>query len=458
MRLREMPPQQRTALASVLAAATLVALKLVVGLIAHSLGLIAEAVHSATDLVAALLTFFAVGVAVRPADSEHPYGHVKAEHLSALAEGAVLMLASLFIAIESIARLTGRTQHVDAHWYVLAVVLVVIAIDATRSITSRRAAGRYGSVALSANALHFTLDLVGSAAVGVGLILVREGQPQADSIAALLVAALVLVTAGRLMRRNIQVLMDSAPTDSAQSAARKAIEGVEASVSLQRLRMREAGGRHFADVVVGVEPDAALAHGHAVASAIEQAIERELPGSDVVVHVEPNLALGALRQRATAAALEITNVREVHNVTVLRVGEGTELALHMKVHGGLTLKDAHTIASEVESTILASVPEVTRVQTHIEPLGEDAPLRAARARGLEEERAAVAAVVRELTGKEPRELRFRQTEQGLLAFLTLMLDADTTLVDAHARASEIEQLVRAEHPDIADILIHTEPE
>jgi cation diffusion facilitator family transporter len=458
MRLREMPPQQRTALVSVLAAASLVALKLVVGLLANSLGLIAEAFHSATDLVAALLTFFALGVAVRPADSEHPYGHVKAEHLSALGEGAVLMLASLFIAAESIGRLTGRAQHVDAHWYVLAVVLVVIAIDATRSITSRRAAGRYGSVALSANALHFSLDLVGSAAVGIGLILVRDGQPRADSVAALLVAALVLVSAGRLMRRNIQVLMDSAPADSAQSAARKAIEGIEATVSLQRLRMREAGGRHFADVIVGVEPDAALAHGHAVASAIEQAIERELPGSDVVVHVEPNLALGPLRQRATAAALEITNVREVHNVAVLSVGDGTELALHMKVPGNLTLKDAHNIASEVETAILTSVPEVTRVQTHIEPLGEDAPQHAARARGLEEERVAVATVVRELTAKEPKELRFRQTEQGLLAFLTLVLDADTTLVDAHAKASEIEQRVRAEHPEIADILIHTEPD
>jgi divalent metal cation (Fe/Co/Zn/Cd) transporter len=341
---------------------------------------------------------------------------------------------------------------------VLAIVLVVIAIDAARSITSRRAAGRYGSVALGANALHFTLDLVGSVAVGLGLILVRDGQPRADSVAALLVAALVLVSAGRLMRRNIQVLMDSAPADSAQSAARKAIEGVEATVSLQRLRMREAGGRHFADVIVGVEPDAALAHGHAVASAIEQAIERELPGSDVVVHVEPDLALGPLRQRATAAALEVTNVREVHNVTVLSVGDGIELTLHMKVPGDLTLKDAHSIASEVETAILNSVPEVTRVQTHIEPLGQDVPRHAARAKGLDEQRVAVTTVVRELTGKAPKELRFRQTDQGLLAFLTLVLDAGTTLVDAHAKASEIEQRVRAEHPEIADILIHTEPE
>src|ERR1700728_1590149 len=142
MRLREMPTRQRTALASVIAAGALVALKLVVGLAAHSLGLIAEAIHSGTDLVAALLTFFAVGVAARPADAEHPFGHGKAEHLSALGEGAVLVVASLLIAVESIMRLAGGANHVEAHRYVLAVVLLVIAIDAGRALISRRTATR----------------------------------------------------------------------------------------------------------------------------------------------------------------------------------------------------------------------------------------------------------------------------------------------------------------------------
>ena len=92
------------------------AIKLVVGLLAHSLGLVAEAIHSATDLVAALLTFFAVRVAGRPADREHPYGHGKAEHLSALGEGAILVVASFVIAGEAIDRLAGNGPTADAHW------------------------------------------------------------------------------------------------------------------------------------------------------------------------------------------------------------------------------------------------------------------------------------------------------------------------------------------------------
>ena len=287
--MRKLSAPQRTALVSVAAAAVLVAIKLVVGLLAHSLGLIAEAIHSATDLVAALLTFFAVGVAGRPADRDHPWGHGKAEHLSALAEGAILVVASIAIAVQAIDRLaSGGSHHVEASWYVLAVVAVVIAIDLGRSLASHRAAHRHASAALSANALHFTLDMVGSIAVLIGLALVHAGNPQADSIAALLVAALVLVAAGRLMRRSVQVLMDSAPSGAAESAARRAIEGIAEPINLRRLRMREVGGRYFGDIVVGMEPGASLAHAHAVASAIEDAIERALPGSDVVVHVEPD--------------------------------------------------------------------------------------------------------------------------------------------------------------------------
>jgi cation diffusion facilitator family transporter len=453
--MRGMAPQQRTALLSVFAAAALVAIKLIVGLLAHSLGLIAEAIHSATDLVAALLTFFAVGVAVRPADRGHPYGHGKAEHLSALAEGAVLVVASLLIANQSITRLSQGSHHVDARLAVLAVVVVVILIDATRALASRRGARRHGSAALQANALHFALDLVGSVAVLVGLVLVRAGSPGADAVAALLVAALVLFSAGRLMLGNIAVLMDRAP-GGAEDVAREAIGDLPA-VSLRRLRMREAGGRHFADVVVGVEADTGVAQGHALASDIEEAIERRLPGSDVVVHVEPEADLAPLRQRATAAALSVPRVREIHNVTALRVGDRIELTLHLKVPNDLTLSAAHEIADQVETAIRETLPEVMRVQSHIEPLsGEEASL-AVTGRRLRDEDDAVRGVVRELTGREPRDLRFRQTDQGLLAYLTLTMAPDTTLVQAHAQASEVEQRVRAEHPDIADVVIHTEP-
>ena len=452
-----MTPQRRTALVSVAAATALVVIKLVAGLATGSLGLISDALHSGTDLVAALLTFFAVGVAVRPADRAHPYGHGKAEHLAALAEAVFLAVASGFIAWKATSQLLGHSEsHVEAAWYAFAVLGVVIAVDASRMVVSQRAARRHGSAALAANALHFGSDLAGSAAVLVGLLLVRSGWERADSAAALLVAALVLVAAGRLVRRNVDVLMDRAPA-AAHSAAQRAIEELDPPVELRRLRMRQSAGRHFADVVIGVAPGAAVGQAHAAADAVEQAVHGALPESDVVVHVEPRTDETRLRERLQGAAAAVPGVREVHNVSVVTTEAGTEVSLHIKLPGDLPLEHAHEVASEVERAIMRAAPEIRSVQTHLEPLAEASAGRRAAEEDVELDADFVTRVVREETGHPPRELRFLQTGDGLVAFLTLGLDPDAPLAAAHARASEIEERIRRVRPDIADVIVHTEP-
>ena len=448
-----MTPQRRTALVSVFAATGLIALKLGAGLAAHSLGLISEALHSGTDLVAALLTFFSIGVAAQPADVAHQYGHGKAEHLSALAEAAILVVASLVIAWRAISHLVGSTPSgVQATWYALLVIGIVIVVDVSRTAVSVRGARRYGSAALQANAVHFASDLLGSSAVLLGLLLVRAGYTRADSAAALLVAVLVLLAAARLMKVNTDVLMDRAPA-AAEEAARAAISGIEPGVEVRRLRMRQAGGRQFADVVIGVSPEAAVGQGHEAATRVEAAVHDALPGSDVVVHVEPSAAEVAIRDRAHAAALAVPGVREVHNVSVLDVGGRTEVSLHLKLPGDLTLEEAHQVASAVEQTIVREVREVDAAQTHLEPLAEEVAGRHTDDVGADQ----VARIVLETTGAEPRDLRFLRTDDGLLAYLTLTLDPGTPLATAHARASEVEERIRRARPDIADVIVHTEP-
>jgi cation diffusion facilitator family transporter len=443
--------QRKAALWSVFAALALIALKLGTGLATHSLGLVSEAAHSGTDLIAALLTFFAVGVAVRPADPGHQYGHGKAEHLAALGEGAILVIASVAIVWRAINRLVNGGVTVRATWYAFLVVGLVICIDLARTTASWRVARAYSSPALASNAVHFGSDLGGSVAVLVGLLLAREGYPGADAVAALFVAGLVLLAATRLMRRNVDVLMDRAPAD-AEEAARLAIVEVRPPVQLRRLRMRQAAGRVFADVVIGVDYGAAVGQGHAAADAVERAVQSALPEADVVVHVEPSdSADAAVRERAHAAALNVPRVREVHNVSVVSVGSVTELSLHLKLPGNLPLEEAHAIAEEVERAIERAVPEVSSVQTHLEPLGEEAA-------GTEV--AGDAATVRRIVltelGVEPAELRFVDTDEGLVAYLTLRLGSDT-LAAAHADASRIEELIRRERPEIADVVVHTEP-
>ena len=450
-RIRGVSPQRRAALTSVVAAAVLIALKLSVGLATQSLGLVSEAIHSGTDLVAALLTFFAVGVSGRPADVTHQYGHGKAEHLTALAEAAFLSAASVLIAVRAVERLAGSSPpRVHATWYALVVVVVVIAVDVSRLSVSWRASRRYRSAALASNAIHFGGDLVGSWAVLVGLLLARGGYPNGDSIAALFVAVLVLAAAARLIKANVDVLMDRAPA-AAEMAARAAIARLGPAVQLRRLRMRQAGGRQFADVVIGVPSITVVGQGHAAADAVEEALEAALPGSDVVVHVEPVEDV-ALRDRAHAAALAVPGVREIHNLALVVVGGRMELSLHLKLPGDTSLEDAHEVAEQVEQAIRRAIPEVDAVQTHLEPLSE--PL-AAREEAVDA--GTVERIVLQVTGLPPREVRFLRTDEGLVALLTLGLDPQASLADAHARASEIEERIRLAQPEIADVIVHTEP-
>jgi cation diffusion facilitator family transporter len=450
-----MSPQRRTALVSVVAAAGLIALKLVTGIATGSLGLLSEAAHSGTDLIAAILTFVAVGVAGRPADTGHAYGHGKAEHLAALAEAAILVVVSLVLAWRALWRLVGLAHgQVDPRWYALLVIGAVMVVDAARTAISYRASRRYRSAALQANALHFSSDLAGSTAVLLGLAAARAGYHWADSAAALFVAVLVLLAAGRLMRLNVDVLMDRVPPE-AQEAALRAIASLGPGIELRRLRMRQAAGRQFADVVIGVPPGAAVGQGHAAADAVEAAVHGALPESDVVVHVEPQQDRSGLRERALAAAQRVPQVREIHNLSVLRVGGATQVSLHLKLPGDLPLEEAHRVATEVEREIVGSVPEVDTVQTHLEPLAE-----AGEGQSADEARADAAVVeriVRQTTGGPARELRLVRTDDGLVAYLTLALDAETSLADAHARASEIEERIRRERPEIADVIVHTEP-
>jgi divalent metal cation (Fe/Co/Zn/Cd) transporter len=341
---------------------------------------------------------------------------------------------------------------VNATWYALLVMGVVICIDVSRTVVSWRVSRAYSSPALASNALHFATDLAGSFAVLVGLLFARAGYLRADAIAALFVAVLVLGAAARLMRRNVDVLMDRAPAD-AEEAARRAIVNVTPPVQLRRLRMRQAAGRVFADVVIGVDFDAAVGQGHAAADAVERAVQSALPEADVVVHVEPRRADDAdVRERAHAAALNVPRVREVHNVSVVSVDSGTELSLHLKLPGDLSLEEAHAIAEQVERAIERAVPEVSSVQTHLEPLGEEAA-------GTEVpgDAATVRRIVRSELGIDPAELRFVDTDEGLVAYLTLRLGADT-LADAHADASRVEELIRRERPEITDVVVHTEPQ
>ncbi len=447
---------RRTTLVSIAAAALLVALKLGVGLATGSLGLISTGIESSGDVVAAVLTFFAVRLGGRPADREHPYGHRRAENLGALGEAAILLAGGVFVAVEAIEHLAREARPPGIHWYQFAVIGVALLVDLSRTLVSLRAARRYASAALRSNAFHFAGDMAGSLVVVIGLALVQAGFAQGDSLAALLVAAIIAAAAVRLIGENANVLMDRTP-DEARAAAERAIASLGADIELSRLRLRESAGRYFADVVVTVPPGQAVVEGHESATLIERAVGSALPGSDVVVHVEPRRRGLDLRDRILAIALAEPLVVEAHDITIIEQSDGVNVSLHLKFPADLDLSDAADVADRVEQAICAR-PGVAAVQTHLEPLERTLAARPSDVSADRHAEREIERLVREHAGAGvPRRVKLLSTDAGRVVFLTLELDERASLPAAHRVASELEEELRLRVPGIADVVIRTEP-
>ncbi len=447
--------RRASTLVSVAAATLLVALKLGTGLATGSLGLISSGIESSGDVIAAVLTFFAVKLGGRPADFEHPYGHRRAENLGALGEAALLLGGGVLVSVEAITRLAGNAAPVTVHWYELAAIGVALILEAARMAVTLAAAGREDSPTLRSNAAHFAADMAGSLLVLAGLLATKAGFHDGDSLAALLVAAIVFVTAVRLIAPNANVLMDRAPIQ-ARALAERAIAALGPEVELDRLRLRESAGRYFADVVVSVPPGQAVVEGHHAADLVESALERALPGSDVVVHVEPRRRGLDLRDRVLAIALSEPLVKEAHDITIFEQGGSASVSLHLKFPAELDLRTAHEVAERVERAIRAR-PRVSDVQTHLEPLERPLVARAQDDGGGQHTARAVEQVVRERTGRDPERLRLISTDAGDVLFLTLRVGAAASLTDAHGLAGELEDELRQRVEGIAEVIVHTEP-
>ena len=286
------------ALSSVIAAVGLTAFKGTVGLLTNSLGILAEAVHSALDLVAAFATWVAVRAADRPADRNHPYGHGKIENISALFETVLLMATVVWIVWESIRRMVEPGDHVEITWWSFAVMGTSIVVDVSRSRRLRAAAIKHRSQALEADALHFSTDIWSSCVVilGLGLLLLARRVPAlsflkyGDSVAALAVAAIVTAVSVKLGWRSVQALLDASPRGGEQEAIVRSVGAIENVSDVHDVRIRAAGGSWFVDMHVTVDGDLSVRESHAITERVEDQVREILPGSDVTVHVEPHTA------------------------------------------------------------------------------------------------------------------------------------------------------------------------
>ncbi|UCF61858.1 MAG: cation diffusion facilitator family transporter [Anaerolineaceae bacterium] len=447
---------------SVLAAVFLTLIKLVIGIITGSLGILSEAAHSGLDLVAAGVTWFAVSVSSSPPDSEHTYGHGKIENLSALFETFLLLLTCLWIIYEAIQRLFFKEVEVEANFWAFLVMATSIVVDISRSRALYRVARKYKSQALEADALHFATDIWSSAVVIGGLTLVRlsdvlgvEWLVKADAIAALAVAGIVIYVSAKLGIRTISALLDAVPAGLQDEIVYVAhVPGV---LKVKRARVRIAGPEAFADLTLMVRHDTTLEQAHEIADQAEEAVRQILPGADVVVHIEP-LVRGENGIVNTVRRLAANHGMSTHALRIYDVAERRLLELHIEVEDSLSVDEAHAKVSIFESEIRSALPSIDQVVSHIEPIGEPEE----RQRGSPDDESLVYTVLQELKERMGQECRFHQvevhrTESELFVTLHCTVDPDTAIVDAHTFTEEVESELRSRIPQLNRVVIHVEP-
>src|SRR5499427_1803186 len=370
--LESMRSEKRlVALHSLLSAIAITILKLIVGLSTRSLGILSEAAHSGLDLVAAFITLLSVRVSDKPADAEHQYGHGKVENFSAFVETGLLLLTCAWIIYEAGLRLFFRHIEIEPSIAAFAVMIFSMIVDSWQTRALGRIANKYDSQALEADALHFSTDIWSAGVVVLGLVLVLIGRKfhiswlaNADPIAALVVAGVVVSVSWRLARRTIDALLDAAPA-GVRSQIYDAVSRIDGVLEVDRVRIRRAGNRYFADLAVGLARTVTFQRSEQLATAVTESVRRILPDADVTVQPLPRAQRTENifdRIRGVATRMNLN----VHDISVQDIAGRLHVEQHVELDERMTLKEAHDQVTELEADMRHELPEISEILTHIE--------------------------------------------------------------------------------------------
>jgi cation diffusion facilitator family transporter len=441
------------ALISVFIGVALVLGKLVVGLLTGSLGILSEAVHSILDVIASVFALVAVGAARKPADTEHPYGHGRAENLAAFAEGVLLMITAAGIAFEAVRRLTVGGDIINPAGYAFALLIGTLVIESGRAIVLRLVGRIADSEALRADATNRLADVFAIVAVLAGLVGVRMGFVWADAVAALLVAGVIARAAALIAWRSGDILIDRAPA-GAENQLRAAIRGVAGVREVRSVRVRRSGPNLLGDASIATARMLSLEAAGTLVEEVKRVATSTLPKLDLTVIVEGQTRPSDLVERIHAAAARNGGVRDLHNVTVERESDGSlHLTMHAKLPGDMSLATAARASANLERTLRSELPDATRVDIHLEPMephvvrGEDVTSR----------RAQLAARMREVVEAHPEVKRCVDVELSdrhhrIYAHVVAELDGEVSLEHAHQVETELEERIRRALPEVHEVV------
>jgi cation diffusion facilitator family transporter len=453
--------KQAITTASIVASGSLTALKLLVGSLSGSLGLLAEAAHSFLDLLSALITFLVVRIAAVPPDSNHPYGHERAEQLGALAGMTLLAGTGALILYHAFDTIFFHPGAPRVSIWAFGVLIVSVIVDFLRAGTLRKAARRHASSALAADAEHFGNDMLGAVSVLAGLAVIALRDPlhlpdwlveRADATAALLVAAIAFGSVWKLGSQSVRALMDDVPA-GLTDRLKKRVESVDGVVrGTVVVRTRFVGNRPFVEVKLGTIRGASLESAHQLSEIVEKELSAELGDAEAIVHVEPTATPDEPRAASVRAIADRLGLR-VHNLNIYMVTRETRIELDLELPESLTLAEAHRHSETLEAAIVRELPGTIRITVHMEPRSDEpkpAVRHAPSTRRVEEALAQLA---------EARNVKVQDvlvTDEGLVVTLEKSFPGATSLAETHDQMAGLERALRTSLPDV--VRVHINPE
>jgi cation diffusion facilitator family transporter len=447
---------------SVIAAILITSGKIVVGVTTGSLGILSEAAHSALDLIAALLTYFSVGVSDKPADADHQYGHGKVENFSAFVETGLLLITTVWVIYEAMVRLFFRRVEVEPSVWAFAVMLISMAVDWWRSHALGRIATKYQSQALEADALHFSTDIWSSGVVVLGLVLISLGHLyhlgwllRADPIAALFVAGVIVSVSWRLARRTIDALLDAAPA-GVRAQITDAAARVDGVLEVGRVRIRRAGNHYFADLSVGLARTVTFQRSEQLVAAVTAAVHSILPEADVTVQPLPR-AQGSENIFDRIRAVATRHNLNVHDISVQDLAGRLHVEQHVELDERLSLKNAHDLVTDLEADMRQEVPEIADILTHIESEPATIETGDELVRDAELERRLKRAASRFPEIVDMHDIQIKRVRGRLYVSCHCTFPDDLPLVRVHDIQTELEIHFKQDAPELFRVLIHPEP-
>ena len=449
-----MDEKTQVALTSVIAAICLTLTKLIVGIWSGSLGILSEALHSSLDLVAAVITLFAVKSSGKPADEHHQYGHGKIESLSAFIETILLMITVIWIVYEAARRILLSELEIHIDLIVFGVVILSIIIDYSRSRVLYRTAKKYDSEALKADALHFSTDILSSSVVFVGLIFASIGFPIGDPLAAIGVAIIVLAMTLRLGRETIDSLLDHAPLGAKEKVQTAALS-VEGVLSCNKIRIRKSGSLNYIDIAIMLNPNLSLETAHTIAENVKFQIENILSPVDVTIHMDPTSDdLSLLTQKIRRQKENFRFIIGIKNITAFVYQQKVSVGLDLEVDGEKTLREIQTEIEGFKNRIITIDDNIKDIDIHIEPFIDKKNIIL-----YEEE---LKQAIKKITGEseilhDPHGIKVFNIPSGVYVSYHCKSDPKISINTAHEETALQERYLMSEFKIISRIYIYVEP-